>query len=196
MRNINDRFIKLTTGISLLFLCSFLSCKKNIEFDELRQFMKKRIKIPTKQLNQKSCYLYTPDSIGLRNVNIIHIIKMGDCTGCVAETAASIEEKGYGRKKRKNISDVFIIITDSTLEETVYKEMCRARIKGIVYLDTCNAFIQANPTFPVSFTFRTFVMRKDGKVLLVGDPFKNEKMEQLFLKVIDKEKQRRTNEDI
>ena len=63
-------------------------------------------------------------------------------------------------------------------------------------MDTCNAFIQANPTFPVSFAFRTFVMRKDGKVLLVGDPFKNEKMEQLFLKVIDKEKQRRANEDI
>lgn len=178
--------------MSILLLCSLQSCRNNTEFDELHQFMKKRIKIPTNQLNQKSCYLYTSDSIGLKDINIVHIIKIDDCTGCVAETAASMEGTGYEKKKRKKICEVFIIITDPILEKTVYKELCSVRIKGIVYLDTCNAFMQANPTFPVSPVFRTFVMRKDGKVLMVGDPFQNDKMEKLLLKVIEREKQRRS----
>lgn len=194
MRNNNIHgFIRLTISISIMLLCSFPSCKKNTDFDELRQFMNKKIKIPIKQLYQKSCYLYSSDSMGLKEINIVHIIKMDNCTGCVAETAASMEENGYEKKKSENICEVFVIIADSILEKTVYKELCRVRIKGIVYLDTCNAFMEANPTFPEISVFRTFVMRKDGKVLMVGDPFQNEKMEQLFLKVIEREK-RKANE--
>lgn len=109
MSNHNYRFIRLTICISLLLLYSFPSCRKKTEFDELRQFVKNSIKIPIKQLNQKSCYLYASDSTELRDINIIHIIQIDGCTGCVVETAASMEGSGYEKKKKENIGEAFII---------------------------------------------------------------------------------------
>lgn len=38
--------------------------------------------------------------------------------------------------------------------------------------------------------FHTFVINKEGKVLMVGNPFQNEKMEALFKKVIANEQKK------
>ena len=68
-------------------------------------------------------------------------------------------------------------------------------IRGTVYLDTCNAFLQANPHVPENTLFHTFVLDEKDKVVLIGDPFKNKKMERLLLKVIEQEsKHRETTE--
>jgi hypothetical protein len=53
------------------------------------------------------------------------------------------------------------------------------------------SFRRANPHIPDDPLFHTFVLNEQDSVVLVGDPFKNEKMEKLLLKVIEKEKQRR-----
>ncbi len=60
-----------------------------------------------------------------------------------------------------------------------------------VFLDTCNVFKKTNPQMPDNEMFHTFVINKEGNVLMVGNPFANEKMEALFKKVIAKEREKK-----
>lgn len=53
--------------------------------------------------------------------------------------------------------------------------------------------MEANPQIPDNEMFHTFVINKEGKVLMVGNPFANEKMEALFKKVIAKEQKKVKN---
>ncbi len=69
-------------------------------------------------------------------------------------------------------------------------------LRNAIYIDTCNAFLDANPQIPDNEMFHTFVINKDGKVLMVGNPFANEKMEALFKKVIAKERKKVKNKMI
>ena len=54
-----------------------------------------------------------------------------------------------------------------------------------MYIDTCNAFLSANPQFPSSPLLRTFVMDRKGTVLLVGNPFNGDRMKSMLDKIVD-----------
>jgi len=54
-----------------------------------------------------------------------------------------------------------------------------------------DAFIKENPHIPLKGIYHTFLLDENDSVILVGDPFKNEKMEKLLQKVIEREKQRK-----
>lgn len=96
-----------------------------------------------------------------------------------------------GKREYSDFSYVYIIKTESNFSDFIYAQLCKARIEGVVYLDTCNAFRRANPHIPDNPLFHTFVLNEQDSVVLVGDPFKNEKMERLLLKVIEREKRDR-----
>ena len=51
-------------------------------------------------------------------------------------------------------------------------------------------FYIINPHIPDNEMFHTFVINNEGKVLMVGNPFANEKMEALFKKVIANERKK------
>ena len=59
-----------------------------------------------------------------------------------------------------------------------------------MYLDTSNVFLEANPQIPDNELLHTLVINNDGMVLMVGNPFQNEKMEALFKKVIANEQKK------
>jgi len=86
---------------------------------------------------------------------------------------------------------MYVAETPPHEKDFVYAQLCKARLDGTVYLDTCNAFRRANPHIPDNPLFHTFLLNDEDSVLLVGDPFKNEKMERLFLKVIERERERK-----
>lgn len=93
------------------------------------------------------------------------------------------------------VAFVYVVETTSKEKDFVYTQFRDARIEGAVYLDTCHAFRKANPYVPDNPLFHTFVLNEQDSVVLVGNPFKNEKMENLFLKVIERERQRKANEN-
>lgn len=61
---------------------------------------------------------------------------------------------------------------------------------GHIYIDTCKVFLNKNPQIPDNELYHTFVINNEGKVLMVGNPFANEKMEALFKKVIANERKK------
>lgn len=71
---------------------------------------------------------------------------------------------------------MYVFETNSARMTTLYYELCNNRLEGIVYIDTTGVFKRRNTHIPKNKLFHTFVMRNDGKVLLVGNPFTNERM--------------------
>jgi hypothetical protein len=108
-----------------------------------------------------------------------------ECTRCKMKELSLIEQnktKNYNQIKTK-----YIVPCKQKEIKNLYKLFCDYKIDGEIYFDTCNAFLSANPQIPDNEMYHTFVINNKGNVLLVGDPFKNEKMEALFKKVIANE---------
>lgn len=145
--------LRTRAGWILFATCFFASCTNKTETEELRDFKKKIITIPTKQLIRKSCYLFSSDSLQLQAINIVHYIKNHNCVDCIAENVSVMENIESDKKKMLQTCNVFIISTVPQHEDEIYKKLCGKRIKGIVYLDTCDAFITANPSFPDNYLF-------------------------------------------
>lgn len=75
----------------------------------------------------------------------------------------------------------------SNIIDSVYNLMWIRRTH-VIYIDETYKFRQSNPHIPDNELFHTFVVNNEGKVLMVGNPFQNEKMEALFMKIMEKEK--------
>lgn len=54
-----------------------------------------------------------------------------------------------------------------------------------VYVDTANVLLRNNPSIPIDSKFHTFLLDENNKVLLVGNPLENEKIEDLFWQIVE-----------
>lgn len=152
---------------------------------DVKAFMAKKVEIPKDRMDKRYCAMFM-DSTSIRSVYLVKFFDSISCSPCLYSSIANHEAANI--EKNKNVEFLYIInIPKQKIEET-YIGLCSKRVKGTVYLDTCNAFLKANPHIPENELFHTFVINNDGKVLMVGDPFKNKKMEALLDKVISKEK--------
>lgn len=96
----------------------------------------------------------------------------------------------FTKKRLYKIRDVFVVLAKKEYLPALKRELYANRIESKTYIDTCNAFFDANPYILDNATFYTIVTNNDGKVLMVGNPFLNEKMEALFKKIIANERKR------
>lgn len=56
-----------------------------------------------------------------------------------------------------------------------------------VFVDTADVFLQSNPHFPSDHTLHTFLIGRDNRVLVVGDPLTNERVDKLLWKVLEEQ---------
>lgn len=168
----------------------FVGCTNRFDKD-LEAFVKEPIHIPYQTMDKRVCSIYTDTLSSEKMLRIVNYIDTLDCSTCALSRLAAVEKEKKDLDELKDVGFVYVIETDTEKAENVYFAFCNARIEGAVYLDTCHAFLRANHHIPDDPLFHTFVLNEQDSVVLVGDPFKNEKMEKLLLKVIEKEKQRR-----
>ncbi|MDD6015266.1 MAG: hypothetical protein PUC18_03100 [Prevotellaceae bacterium] len=153
------------------------------------------VRIPSERLDMRLCTSFADSVIADGSLRIINFIDSLDCQSCKMQRFVRYEKLYGTSKKFSDVEFMYIVNTTVESEEFLYETFCNSRVGGIVFFDTCHAFLQANPHIPDDPLFHTFVLNEQDSVVLVGDPFKNEKMEQLFLKVIEREKQRKANEN-
>ena len=175
----------------MVFMCLInISCgneKTNEMVKDIKTFMSKQIDIPKRLMDKRICSMFR-DSTSVRSVYLIKWFDASECTPCMASTIANHE--ALYLDKNKNVEFVYIINSHQHEVEDIYRGLCSKRVKGTVYLDTCNAFFKANPHIPESELYHTFVVNKQGKVLMVGNPFKNKQMKTLLDKVIANEQEK------
>ncbi len=121
-----------------------------------------------------------------------HLIVYYDSTVCASCVLKTINEWNGSLDKARCYSTNIVFIFSVKNEDVAINDVNRYyKCSGFcqdIYLDSCEAFVNSNKAIPESPLYHTFVINKEGKVLMVGNPFQNEKMEELFKKVMAKEK--------
>lgn len=171
--------------VFLFFAFLLWGCKKNVSAD-MECFLSADVLIPKhKMIN---CSDSVDMVIGEQDkIYIVNFIEEYGCSKC----KISIMSELY-RNKIQNKETVLLSIIQSEKTNIEEKQdiVKSVGLCGFVYLDTCNAFLEANPQIPDNEMFHSFVINKEGKVLMVGNPFQNKKMEALFKKVIANEQKK------
>ena len=174
----------------------FLSSCKNDEIEkQMEMLYGSTISFPSEGMIKKDCSLYH-EEVSDSCTKLVKYVEVFDCSDCQINQLSLFNNDTFNSGLSKRISIVYIVATPTGMNTyELYSKLCEKRIRGTVYLDTCNAFLQANPHVPENTLFHTFVLDEKDKVVLIGDPFKNKKMERLLLKVIEQEsKHRETTE--
>ena len=58
-------------------------------------------------------------------------------------------------------------------------------LNNYIYVDTCNVFTRNNSTIPEERYLHTFLLDRENKIVLVGNPNVNERVESLFQKIMN-----------
>lgn len=187
LKNMNDQLKSLLSGVYLLFLFVVVGCTNS---DDLRKqvsdFMSHPIHIPYDQLEKRYCSMFSDSTESHKSIKMVHYLDSIHCTNCEINRMAKIDVRK--RDLYPDVEFVFIIKTEPSEIDHIYKLLCQSRIISPVYLDTLNSFISANPHIPKSKKFHSFVMNDKDSVLMVGLPFSTNRMETLFMKIVDDNK--------
>lgn len=173
----------------LFLVFIFTSCNMSSEKTEFQLFLSNTISIPVLDMvliNNLQNENLRPTSESV----LVKYVSEDRCTSCTLSQIASVEKKYQDVFSDKRQSFVYVVSVSPDNCEKVKKDIDSKHLLGIVYIDTCNAFLHANPHIPDNELFHTFVINSEGKVLMVGSPFLNEKMEALFKKVIANERKK------
>lgn len=54
-----------------------------------------------------------------------------------------------------------------------------------IYVDTAGVFIRENPHIPRESVYHTFLLDKDNRVVLVGNPSRSEKIAEMFWQIVE-----------
>ncbi len=167
-------------------LLAFESC--NDTKRELALFLEQNVTIPTHLMKKCYCSQFSDTTHQSQHIFFIYYIDTVGCSSCELSKMSAIEQLHYNQYK-SDVEFIYVVSTPAEYVDEMNSVMNGYRLKNTVYLDTCNAFLTANAHIPVdNQLFHTFVINRDGKVLMVGNPFQNGRMEALFKKVIAKER--------
>ena len=177
----------MKTHISV-FLCIILifGCngKENWQSAAFQKFAEKKIILPYSKFQKVKCSLFEDSLSYKRPIKLVHYINQGGCVGCKISQFVSIEKNSKYDDLFKQIEQIYIFECKQEETANIYHELCRLRLGGCVYFDTCQAFITLNPQIQESEIFNTLTINKNGHVMLIGNPFANIKMEKLLNKVL------------
>lgn len=180
-----ETYIRALFGV--LFACAFVGCHNDIE-NEIKSFMTQRIDMPYQEMERKICSKFYDNRVSSNAIFIVNYIDSKVCGSCELSRIAEEEKNHIDYLKSRNVHFMYVFETNSARMTTLYYELCNNRLEGIVYIDTTGVFKRRNTHIPENKLFHTFVMSNDGKVLLVGNPFTNERMNSLFNKIVGKHK--------
>lgn len=164
-------------------MCSLHSCTKSDIKDGVAQILHQHIFIPYDKLDKRECSLFKDTSSIGKCFTLVTYVDGNQCVPCVLAELSSIEKTHREDSLWRKMYKKYIFDVRPENATMLYRELCNLRIEQEVLFDTCGLFKQCNPKIPDSKLFHTFVLDVDGNVLLVGNPFKNQKLKKVFLSV-------------
>lgn len=179
--------VRIFVYILLLFITS--GCDNTSE--TAKNIVNSSIVLPINRMKK-----YQNDNIRrtkCENANIIDIVCYIEDSHCLTCGFSKIEKDAVTHSDSLYLLGIdfkYVVSVRRESSELLMQVLKGSKLKGDIFLDTCNAFLEANPQIPDNELFHTFVINKEGKVLMVGNPFLNEKMEALFKKVIANEQKK------
>lgn len=78
----------------------------------------------------------------------------------------------------------YIVCVPKSERKSVYINLCKSRLHGCVYFDYAGVTVKENPLLDKSSLLHSFVLNNRNEVVLVGNPFGNEKLYELLLEIM------------
>lgn len=174
-------------AIFLLAILSASSCSKKETLNESIKNMYGRIVI----INSNDYMVYTSSkadeklAISCNDKRLIIYHDSTKCSVCELKNAYKWQEM-VDRYKRHNTEVVMIFNPKRGDVDNFKTELKNQYLVSSVLLDTCGCFIRDNPFISKSTLCHTFLVDKQNKIVLVGDPNRNDKIKELFYQITDK----------
>ncbi len=175
--------LKTLLFVSLLF---FISCGERAE-SSLALFMGSHVRIPVNQMDLRFCSAY-PDSLANNaQLRLFTYLDTTECQTCQFPTLIDVEKKVREGKYANKLEIIHIFRIQPENKELLYKVLCHNNIRGTVYLDTCGIVEKENPLLKGDKLLHMFLLNKDNKVVLIGNPFCNAFMRKQMRQVVKDE---------
>lgn len=176
-------WIILFVLISIAVICIAYHTNKNHTFrKEFEEFISTPIQIPYDKFERKICYSFQDSLKEKDKVRLFFYIDSIGCMDCKILRTLSFAKLNSNICKK--VRFVYIFPVKNTDSEALFRRLCLQRVEGEVYFDTCNAFKNANPKFPLNRIFHTFALDNKNNVIFAGNPTYNPKNEEVFKKII------------
>jgi len=83
---------------------------------------------------------------------------------------------------------LFIIEARDGEADNLYGQLGMTNLKHCIYVDGNRSFSKNNPQIPSNSLCHTFLLDESNKIVLIGNPIKNEAIEKIFLRKIEEAK--------
>ena len=114
----------------------------------------------------------------------IEYVDSAECSPC---TIDHLSEWKLYLKTNGKLCDIQIIIESKKYKlQQIKEKLIQNDIQLPVYIDTSFIFHRHNPQIPNKRIFHTFLLDESNKVILVGNPLKNKRIDSLFYERIKK----------
>lgn len=170
----------LAVSFCILFVTG---CKKNID-KEIRDFVASSVVVPYDKFDKRICSHFTDTLSAAKDYRLVCYLDSSECQTCRFSQLMNMEKEHINMPEYKDLEFLYIFNIGKDDTDDLYRVLCRSRLEGIVYFDTLNVFMESNPHIPQENIYHTFVIDKNGKVLLVGNPFQNDRMIALLNKIL------------
>lgn len=188
---INIRKIVISVLAFLLLACG--DTRKQGVIDLLESWQGKEIQIPT----HATFTIQRRDTVTHFIQNKYKIITYADSIGCISCKLKLLEWKKFMLTVDSLCPDsvqfLFFFCPNRGID--IYQELRMKKFNYPVCIDKEDELNKLNH-FPSNTVFQTFLLDKENKVLVVGNPVHNSKIKDLYLKVIQGNNTRYASEDI
>ena len=165
----------------------FISCSNNSEIKkDLEMLQSKSITIPTDIKTLVGGKDTVVNSFMESELKLIIYSDSSACSSCAIQKMylwdSFIEdaEKYQGRLK------FYFLFSPTENDLTTVNLALRTNMFDYpVFIDSAGTFAKENPHLPKKPQLHTFLLDKDNKVILVGNPLNNPKIEEMFYKMVE-----------
>lgn len=178
--------MKIGMYLYALLTLSFGGCVKKGTADILEQMGKAPVQLCTDQM---ACVI--PDSVvgfdcDAEELKLVVFSDTTNCSQCYISHLMDWNDLLQLENNYPKLSFYFVMAARKN-EGNILSELLRnCGLRHVVYVDTANVFLSKNPHINVPEVFHTFLLDKDNRVVLVGNPLKNQAIYEIFMDILVK----------
>lgn len=178
--------------IPIVMLIMFASCGQIQQKKEIRNTFY-NMRTHSVKLNLDRMEYCVPDNDKQRadtlaaDLKLIIYVDSSNCSPCIINRMYKwnyLIDKA--RECHNAVNFIFIFDPKEEQVEDAHLAVESSGLKNRIYLDTAHVFIHENEFIPKEEMFHTFLVDKNGRIIMIGNPQANKNVEKIFLNTIKK----------
>ena len=179
--------------LSAVFMLGILSCTcSQTRIEELVSNLSgAKIDVSLYAMEKKTpkCYKSIVNDTIETSYKLVTYIDSSVCSPCgidhLFEWGAIIDES---KENNYDLRVLFIVAPKKAQLIQTYYAISHCTLNSNIYVDTSYVFMKNNPCMEKGYIFETFLLDKDDRITLVGNPIKNQKIHDLLTNIMKQKK--------